>query len=721
MILIAFFKILFKCLFRVRIEGLLNQFSQYEKCIITPNHTSYLDGVLLRLFLPINPVFAVYTSVATSKYLRWIERYADIVPLDPSNPMAVRQLVKEVDKGRPVVIFPEGRITVTNGLMKIYEGAAFIAAKSGAKVVPIRIEGAEFSFFSRVHQTLGIKGHFFQQITLKVLPAVEIPMPDIENSSERRRLTGEAMRDVMMNAIIQTQPNNTLYEAFLQAMSHYGRTRPLITDIKLKEISYQGLLKQILGVSRIIERHSEPKEHIGLLLPNTTITVAIILGATMRQRVVAMLNYTSGSLGVQNAMKAASIKTILTSRQFLEKGNLLHIPQQIPDANWIYLEDMVATITHQDKHWIVKHLLMPHKAMLPQTAESAAVILFTSGSEGTPKGVVHSHASLLANVVQIRAIADFSPIDKFMSALPLFHAFGLTVGLLAPICLGARVFLYPSPLHYRVVPELVYDQNCTVLFGTSTFLGHYGKFAHPYDFARVRYVVAGAEKLSESTRVLWQEKFGIRILEGYGVTECAPVVSINVPMSTKIHTVGRLLPGMEGRLIPISGISDGGRLQVKGPNVMLGYLRVEAPGKLEEPHAINSQGVEEKGWYDTGDIVSIDSEGFYTIKGRVKRFAKIAGEMISLESIEQLARKACAGEYEYAAVSISDKRKGESLVLFTTNEQLDRTTLSTMAKSEGMAEIAVPKDIRFIEQLPLLGSGKIDFVSLKQLAEQGNN
>jgi acyl-[acyl-carrier-protein]-phospholipid O-acyltransferase/long-chain-fatty-acid--[acyl-carrier-protein] ligase len=339
--------------------------------------------------------------------------------------------------------------------------------------------------------------------------------------------------------------------------------------------------------------------------------------------------------------------------------------------------------------------------------DAPAVILFTSGSEGTPKGVVLSHANLLANRHQLAARIDFNPTDIVFNALPVFHSFGLTGGTLLPMLSGVKTFLYPSPLHYRIVPALVYDTNATIMFGTDTFLAGYARAAHPYDFYSLRYVFAGAEKVRAETRRVWSDKFGLRILEGYGATETAPVIAANTPMHFKAGTVGRPMPGITCTLEPVPGIDEGGRLVVSGPNVMLGYLRAENPGVLEK--TIDCR-------YDTGDIVTIDEEGFIAIQGRAKRFAKIAGEMVSLTAVEALAA-AVWPDHMHAAVSIPDDRKGEQIILLTENPDAERSVLSEHASASGMSELAVPRTVKTVDAIPVLGTGKVDYVGADALID----
>ncbi|MDR2637454.1 MAG: bifunctional acyl-ACP--phospholipid O-acyltransferase/long-chain-fatty-acid--ACP ligase [Zoogloeaceae bacterium] len=705
----------FRVLFRLRVQNLGKELpvnAPGHPLLVVANHQSFLDGLLLGLFLPLeNPVFVVHTAVARHPLFRLILSLSEHLPVDPGNPMAMKKVIRLLEAGRPVVIFPEGRITLTGSLMKVYEGPAFVAAKTGATLLPVRLDGPARSYFSRMTRQ---PRRLFPRITLTLLPQTGIVMPPGQKARDRRRKAGESLRRLMQEVAFAAQSEKTLYTSLCDAMDIHGRKRRVMEDIKLVEYSYHDILKMSLILGRLAGRLTRPDERVGLLLPNMTPTIALFIGLGALRRVPAMLNYTAGTDGMQAALTAAEIRTLITSRAFVEQAKLADKLAALKGLEQIvYLEDLRTQVSWRDKLWLMGWALwFPRQVEIPASPEDAAVVLFTSGSEGKPKGVVLPHRAILSNIAQMRAIIDFSPEDRVLNVLPVFHAFGLTAGSLLPLFSGAGLFLYPSPLHYRVIPELAYERGCTVLFGTSAFLGNYARFAHPYDFYRLRYVVAGAEKLADAVRDIWFEKFGIRILEGYGATETAPVIAVNTPMAFRSGTVGQLLPGMEYRLEAVPGIERGGILHVRGPNVMSGYLKADRPGVL--------QGVaSEKGddWYETGDIVEVDEDGFFHILGRVKRFAKIAGEMVSLEAVEKMARHV-SPDALHAVSSRADASKGEALVLFTTDAKLSRARLQQAAREIGLPEIALPRQIVPVDALPLLGTGKTDYVTLKRMAEE---
>ena len=700
---------LFRILFRVRIEGDVHQF-QVDKLLIIANHESFLDGLILGLFLPVNAVFVVHTGVARNPFFRVLLSQVDYLAVDPTSPMAMKKVIKLIETGRPVVIFPEGRITTTGSLMKVYDGPAFVAAKTGATIIPVRLDGPARSFFSRLSGRY--PRHFFPRVTLSIQTATKLEMPEAPSAKQRRFKAGVAMRKIMQTMLFNSRPKQTLYTGLLDAIAIFGRSRRLLEDMKQIEYSYGQLLKMTLALGRLTSKFTREGEVVGILMPNLATTVALLIGMGAQRRVPAMLNYTAGAEGLQNACIAAKIQTIITSRKFVETAKLESQLASLKNVQVRYLEEMQAQFGLIDKLWLIGYALwFPRWAMKPGKPEDPAVVLFTSGSEGKPKGVVLSHQAILANIAQIRSVIDFSVEDKVLNALPIFHSFGLTAGTLLPLMTGASLFLYPTPLHYRVIPELAYDRGCTVLFGTSTFLANYAKFAHPYDFYRLRYVIAGAEKLADSVRQAWFEKFGVRIMEGYGATETAPVLAVNTPMAYRTGTVGQLLPGLEAHLEAVPGIEQGGLLHVRGPNVMSGYFRYDNPGVIEPPSSDAGQG-----WYNTGDVVEFDDDGFVRIVGRVKRFAKIAGEMVSLEVVEKIANHAVPTS-QHGASTQPDAQRGEAIVLFTTDASLTRDKLQEAARALGQPELAVPRKIVPVEALPLLGTGKVDYVTLKKLAE----
>ncbi len=698
---------LIRLLFRFELRGTpLSQ--KPERLIVMGNHQSFFDGIMIQAHLPFDVTWVIHSQIGAQWHFKLLMKVIDYVLIDAANPMMMKKLVQMVEAGVPIGIFPEGRLTMTGALMKVYDGTAFLAARTGATILSVRVDGATNSIFSRMKAPFPIQWR--PRVRLTFLPTSHLAMPEAASAKLRRRLAGERMRLEMERHAMDARVKRTLWESLMDAVELYGRKAAIVEDVRPKLDTYADLLKASLALGRLISRLAAENERVGLLLPNAGPTIAALFGMFATRRVPAMLNYTAGVDGMQSACELARIKTVVTSRTFLEKGKLTGKVAQLRDIRIVYLEDLRPLFSFTDKLWLILWAMrFPRRFELAVKPGDAAVVLFTSGSEGKPKGVVLSHDNILANVMQVAAKIDFTNKDRFFTALPIFHSFGLMAGILLPLTNGVRIFLYPSPLHYRIIPELTYDRDCTVLLGTPTFLKNYARFANPYDFYNVRYVVAGAEKLSAEVRELYHDRFGLRILEGYGATECAPVIALNAPKAHRAGTVGQIGPGMEARLVPMEGIPRGGRLHVRGPNVMLGYLKHDKPGLLQPPSSEFGPG-----WYDTGDLADIDEEGFVHILGRLKRFAKVAGEMVSLEVVEGIA-SAASPRYAHAAVARKDPTRGEVLVLFTEDRELRRDQLVQSARARGAPEVAVPRTIEPIDKLPRLGTGKIDYVTLNAL------
>ena len=698
--------IIYRAFFRLEVKGQENLAKAGPNAIIALNHVSFLDAGLALSLMDRNPVAAIDHTIAKKWWVKPFLRFTKVRPLDPTKPLATRTLINEVKAGESLIIFPEGRLTVTGSLMKVYDGAGLIADKTQAFVVPVRIDGLEQTPFSRLSRDQ-VRRRWFPRVKVTILEPKKLEVaPDLKGK-RRRQAAGAALYQIMSDLVYRTsETGETVVEAVIAAAEKHGPGRVAVEDPVTGELTYKRLLIGAAVLGRKLMGLAKEGEAVGLMLPNANGAAVTLLGLMSAGRVPAMINFTAGATNILAACKAAEIKTIVTSRAFIEKGRLDALIEALKaEVAIVYLEDVRATVTFLDK---LKGMREARKPLLPRAADDRAAILFTSGSEGTPKGVVLSHRNMLANAAQAQARIDFGRTDKVFNVLPVFHSFGLTVGLVLPLVTGVRVYLYPSPLHYRIVPELVYGSNATILFGTDTFLTGYARAAHAYDFRSLRYVLAGAEAVKETTRRTWMEKFGIRILEGYGVTETSPVIALNTPMFNRFGSVGRALPGIETRLEQVPGVTEGGRLYVRGPNVMMGYLKAEKPGVLEPPA---------EGWHDTGDIVAIDAEGFIAIKGRAKRFAKIGGEMISLAAVEALAADLWP-EAMSAAAAMPDAKKGERVLLVTTRAGATRADFQAFAKSKGAAELMTPSEVIVVEKLPVLGSGKVDYVGVTRLVRE---
>jgi len=689
--------------------------------LLLPNHVSWWDWAFIGVCLEDDWIFV--TSSTTAE-ISWLHRFLMVnrrtFPVDMNSPYAVKHMAEYLLKGGRLVLFPEGRLSATGSLMKLYDGTGFLICKTHAKVVTAYIRGAKRLPFSRSPNL----PKWFPRVSVHFSGVLSPPgCKELSVAEARARLT-DWLRQQMVRQQWETEMvfgAATVPEAILQT----ARDRPgrvAVQDVTLQEITYRRLLAGADALAVQWKRLLSPTaSRVGVLLPNTNAFPVVLLSLWAEGKIPAILNYTTGTAVLEACTKLAALKTVITSRTFVTRAKLDLAPLQQLGVELIFLEDVRARVTAANRLAAYCRQLWGTRWNLNHRPDDVAVVLFTSGSEGIPKGVELSHRNLLANIRQMLSVIDLMDNDRFFNALPLFHCFGLTVGLLLPLVTGSYVLLYISPLHYRVVPAAFYNLNCTVFFGTNTLMNGYARKAHPFDFRTLRYVFAGAEKLQESTSSLWLQKFGARIFEGYGATECSPCVSLNVPMHLQLGSAGQFLPGIEFKLEPVEGIqgrpgrakggTNAGRLLVRGPNIMKGYVNPEA----------NAQFQSLNGWYDTGDVVEVDSEGYLHILGRLKRFAKISGEMVSLTAVEDALSTAFpefGPKFAIAVIARPDPIRGEKLVAVSTEPKLTLTQIREAIRAHGLSNLAVPKELTTIHELPRLGTGKINHRELANLLQE---
>ncbi len=499
----------------------------------------------------------------------------------------------------------------------------------------------------------------------------------------------------------------SLFDALIDAGERVGMKTLILEDQDRKPLAYRDILRGCFALGGKLAARTKRGERVAILLPTSAGAAVTFFALQAIARVPTMLNFTAGPRNLKAALALAEARLVLTSRRFVAQAKLEELIAELEmAATIVYLEDVRASIGLPDKLYALAAGAAPRLFRKPVKPSDIGVILFTSGSFAAPRGVVLTQANLVSNAEQVAAHIDIDPQWVMFNPLPVFHALGLTGGVILPLLVGMKVFEYPSPLHTKIVVDLIRESGATILLSTDTFMGQYGRAAEPEDLAGLKIAVCGAEKLRAPTIAMYAEKFpNVQLLEGYGATEAGPVIAVNLPEANHPGTVGPLLQGQEHRLESVPGIPEGGRLYIRGPNVMAGYL--EAAGRIAAPP---------EGWHDTGDIGVLESDGALRLLGRAKRFAKIGGEMISLQAVEDMAAHVWPDCWR-AVVSIPDAKKGERLVLVTDEREAVTASLLAHAQAIGAPEIAVPRKIVKVPEPVLLGTGKTDYAAVQRIAE----
>ncbi|MDF1600475.1 AMP-binding protein [Mesorhizobium sp. YIM 152430] len=662
------------------------------------SHQSRLDPALMLSVLPNDTLHILDEASSRAMWLEPWRELARTIAFKAQHVFVNRRLTRRLKgNGRLAVYFPfDAEPDVKS--FRLYRAVAKIAVSADAKVVPIYIRGS--SHLPGAYEPAAkTPRQLLPKLRIMALPARTIGEL-VEDAGPVGITTSNALFDRVAEARFFSQGRpKTIFHAVRSAALLYGPGRVIAEDVAGEKLVYRALFAKARILSGKLVEIGTSGDIVGLLLPNAAQSIATFLALQSAGRVVAMMG---AGVGPVDLVRDGTIRIVVTSRAHVEKARLAGDIEAIAAAGGriVYVEDLESSVTMSERvlGWIAWRA-----RRLPRQADDAAVVLFKQTANGQ-RGVVLSHANLIANAAQIEARLVLSRSDTILSVLPLHTALGLTVGLILPLMKGVRALAYPSPLHTRQIPQVAGTRHPTILFATDALLAAYAKAAQTNDFDSLRLIVSGGERLRAATRQLWADRFGKTIMEGYGLTEASPVVAVNSITHGRAGTVGRLLPGMRMRIEPIDGFELGGRLKIAGPNIAIRYLSAD-------------EAMATDGWFDTGDIVSVDREGYLTTLGRAGRLAVIGGTTVSLALVEEAAEAIWPNSI-HAAVALRGTTGDDQIVLVTTHPDADRAVLARQWKRHGFDDAVLPSKLIPIRSMPTTTNGRIDHARLVAICEE---
>lgn len=712
-------------LYRIQVIG-RSHVPERGGALLLPNHVSFVDGLLLLASVDRPIRFLVDRHYYELPLLHWAARIMGAVPVSAAGSPrdvlhSLREAGRRLDEGEVVCIFPEGQITRTGGLLSFRQGFERVVKRREIPVIPVHLDRVWGSVFSFIGGKFLLK--WPERVPYPVTISYGKPMPSSSTATEVRQRVQELGEEAWRH---RTSDRRPLHHSFIRA----ARRHPLrfaFADVTRPRVSCLESLAGAIALARSLRLPWMSQQAVGVLLPPSVGGALVNLAATLSGRTVVNLNYTTGRSGIESTAKQAGLETIVTSRVFLEKANL-EVPEGV---KIVWIEEIRKTIGTAERVAAFALALFAPVGTVERAVgairrprmDDLATIIFSSGSTGEPKGVMLSHFNVDSNVEGVAQVFHVGPTDRVLGILPFFHSFGYLATLWLAVNHGVGVVYHPTPLDAGVLGELIEKKRVTILIATPTFLQLYWRRCTPDQFGSVRVVLTGAEKLSERLANAFEEKFGIRPIEGYGVTECSPVISVNCPdfraagfyqPASRRGTVGRPLPGVSVRVVdpdsfePVP-VGTAGMVIVKGSNVMQGYLN--------RPDLTAT--VMRDGWYVTGDVAVLDEDGFLAITDRLSRFAKIGGEMVPHGKVEEsLHRAAESDDQVFAVTSIPDEKKGERLAVLHTLDEAAVPGLLEKVSASGLPNLFIPRKDSFVkvDQLPVLGTGKVDLRALKRMA-----